>query len=110
MVSMGIGNKPFMDIKPSDAAISDRAIDYIMKGSVTEGSETSSQCTSSDSMTGLNGLTIPSTIAMETFSNDGAPFLCASSSSSSPPQVTSPAPFQKEQDLQSQNNKFITAL
>ncbi|XP_058233049.1 pleckstrin homology domain-containing family G member 4B isoform X3 [Hemibagrus wyckioides] len=32
MVSMGIGNKPFMDIKPSDAAISDRAVDYIMKG------------------------------------------------------------------------------
>uniref|UniRef100_A0A8C3RTZ2 Pleckstrin homology and RhoGEF domain containing G4B n=1 Tax=Chelydra serpentina TaxID=8475 RepID=A0A8C3RTZ2_CHESE len=32
MVSMGIGNKPFMDIQPSEAAISDRAIDYIMKG------------------------------------------------------------------------------
>ncbi|MEE6515414.1 hypothetical protein FKM82_024156 [Ascaphus truei] len=32
MVSMGIGNKPFMDIQPSDAAINDRAIDYIMKG------------------------------------------------------------------------------
>ncbi|XP_078067125.1 pleckstrin homology domain-containing family G member 4B [Mustelus asterias] len=31
MVSMGIGNKPFLDIKPSEAAISDRAIDYIMK-------------------------------------------------------------------------------
>lgn len=30
---MGIGSKPFMDIKPSDAAINDRAIDYIMKGS-----------------------------------------------------------------------------
>ncbi|XP_010882752.2 pleckstrin homology domain-containing family G member 4B isoform X2 [Esox lucius] len=29
MVSMGIGSKPFMDIKPSEAAISDRAIDYI---------------------------------------------------------------------------------
>lgn len=29
---MGIGSKPFMDIKPSEAAISDRAIDYIMKG------------------------------------------------------------------------------
>lgn len=29
---MGIGSKPFMDIKPSDAAISDRAIDYFMKG------------------------------------------------------------------------------
>uniref|UniRef100_A0A671LCT0 Si:ch211-269k10.2 n=1 Tax=Sinocyclocheilus anshuiensis TaxID=1608454 RepID=A0A671LCT0_9TELE len=33
MVSMGIGNKPFMDIKPSDSAINDRAVDYIMKGS-----------------------------------------------------------------------------
>ncbi|XP_051576131.1 pleckstrin homology domain-containing family G member 4B-like isoform X1 [Myxocyprinus asiaticus] len=33
MVSMGIGSKPFMDIKPSDSAISDRAVDYIIKGS-----------------------------------------------------------------------------
>nr|XP_015224056.1 PREDICTED: pleckstrin homology domain-containing family G member 4B-like isoform X2 [Lepisosteus oculatus] len=32
MVSMGVGNKPYLDIKPSEAAISDRAIDYIMKG------------------------------------------------------------------------------
>ncbi|MFT7817288.1 pleckstrin homology domain-containing family G member 4B-like [Arapaima gigas] len=32
MVSMGVGNKPFLDIKPSDAAINDRAIDYFMKG------------------------------------------------------------------------------
>ncbi|KAM6409270.1 puratrophin-1 isoform 2-T2 [Rhynochetos jubatus] len=32
MVSMGVGNKPFLDIKPSEAAINDRAIDYIMKG------------------------------------------------------------------------------
>ncbi|KAL8194594.1 UNVERIFIED_CONTAM: hypothetical protein K2H54_025613 [Gekko kuhli] len=32
MVSMGVGNKPFLDIKPSEAAIHDRAIDYIMKG------------------------------------------------------------------------------
>ncbi|XP_059848408.1 uncharacterized protein plekhg4 [Hypanus sabinus] len=32
MVSMGIGNKPFLDIKPSEAAISDRAIDHIIKG------------------------------------------------------------------------------
>ncbi len=32
MVSMGVGNKPFLDIKPSDAAISDRAVHYIMKG------------------------------------------------------------------------------
>ncbi|XP_058484999.1 rho guanine nucleotide exchange factor 40 isoform X2 [Solea solea] len=31
MVSMGVGSKPFLDIQPSDAAISDRAVDYIMK-------------------------------------------------------------------------------
>ncbi|XP_026570191.1 LOW QUALITY PROTEIN: puratrophin-1 [Pseudonaja textilis] len=32
MLSMGIGNKPFLDIKPSEAAIHDRAINYMMKG------------------------------------------------------------------------------
>ncbi|OCT82485.1 rho guanine nucleotide exchange factor 40 isoform X2 [Xenopus laevis] len=32
MVSMGVGNKPFLDIKPSDAAINNRAIDFTMKG------------------------------------------------------------------------------
>ncbi|KAF7666525.1 hypothetical protein LDENG_00103540 [Lucifuga dentata] len=31
MVSMGVGNKPFLDIQPSDAAINDRAIHYITK-------------------------------------------------------------------------------
>ncbi|KAM7149099.1 pleckstrin homology domain-containing family G member 4B isoform 3-T3 [Molossus nigricans] len=30
MVSMGLGSKPFLDIKPSDAAISDRAVNYNM--------------------------------------------------------------------------------
>ncbi|XP_034018650.1 puratrophin-1 [Thalassophryne amazonica] len=31
MVSMGIGNKPYLDIQPSDAAISDRAVHGLMK-------------------------------------------------------------------------------
>lgn len=31
-VFMGIGNKPFMDIQPSDAAISDRAVNYVLIG------------------------------------------------------------------------------
>ncbi|XP_054626774.1 puratrophin-1 isoform X2 [Dunckerocampus dactyliophorus] len=31
MVSMGVGNKPFLDIQPSAAAISDRAVHYITK-------------------------------------------------------------------------------
>ncbi|XP_070823277.1 pleckstrin homology domain-containing family G member 4B isoform X3 [Chaetodon trifascialis] len=204
MVSMGIGSKPFMDIKPSDAAISDRAIDYIMKGSesrtrasiavssfehatsfkrphstisnsstsssssqssssllgslnlhlysspshphthpysmtsvpsfaqwpydcieedeleqdtgsqpsmITESSETSSQCTSSDSVTGLSTLTVPvhSGIVTDSYNNnnnDPPSFLCASTPPSS---VVSPSIFQKEEDLQPQGTKFITA-
>ncbi|KAM4741771.1 quattro isoform 2-T2 [Anableps anableps] len=31
-VFLGIGNKPFMDIQPSEAAINDRAINYVMIG------------------------------------------------------------------------------
>ena len=31
-VFMGIGNKRFMDIQPSDAAIHDRAINYVRMG------------------------------------------------------------------------------
>ncbi|XP_042345663.1 pleckstrin homology domain-containing family G member 4B isoform X3 [Plectropomus leopardus] len=207
MVSMGIGSKPFMDIKPSDAAISDRAIDYIMKGSeartrasiavssfehatsfkrphstisnsstsssssqssssllgslnlhlysspshphthphlmtsvpsfaqwpydcieedeleqdsgsqpsmITESSETSSQCTSSDSVTGLSTLTIPGhpSIIMDSYNNNNnnnepPSFLC---SSTPPSSIASPSIFQKEEDLQTQATKFITAL
>ncbi|XP_074539552.1 pleckstrin homology domain-containing family G member 4B isoform X2 [Halichoeres trimaculatus] len=203
MVSMGIGSKPFMDIKPSDAAISDRAIDYIMKGSesrtrasiavpsfehatsfkrphstisnsstsssssqssssllgslnlhlysspshplshpyqtssvpsfaqwpydcieedeleqdsgsqpsmITESSETSSQCNSSDSVTGPSTHTIPrhDSIIMDSFNNNEPPsFLC---SSTPPPSLMSPSIFQKEEDLQPQGTKFITAL
>ncbi|XP_068426620.1 pleckstrin homology domain-containing family G member 4B isoform X2 [Clinocottus analis] len=203
MVSMGIGSKPFMDIKPSDAAISDRAIDYIMKGTeartrasiavssfdhatsfkrphstisnsstsssssqssssllgslnlhlysspshphthpylvasipsfaqwpydcieedeleqdsgsqpsmITESSETSSQCTSSDSVTGLSTLTIPghASTVMDSYNNNDPPtFLCSSTTSSS---IPSPSIFQKEEELQPQGTKFITAL
>lgn len=31
LVSMGVGNKPFLDIQPSEAAISDRAVHCLMK-------------------------------------------------------------------------------
>ncbi|XP_028281361.1 pleckstrin homology domain-containing family G member 4B isoform X2 [Parambassis ranga] len=206
MVSMGIGSKPFMDIKPSDAAISDRAIDYIMKGTesrtrasiavssfehatsfkrphstisnsstsssssqssssllgslnlhlysspshphpyplgsipsfaqwpydcieedeleqdsgsqpsmITESSETSSQCTSTDSVTGLSTLAIPghSSLAMDSYNNNNinepsssSSFLC---SSTPPSSIASPSIFQKEEDLQPPGTEFITA-
>ncbi|XP_054477283.1 pleckstrin homology domain-containing family G member 4B [Anoplopoma fimbria] len=202
MVSMGIGSKPFMDIKPSDAAISDRAIDYIMKGTeartrasiavssfdhatsfkrphstisnsstsssssqssssllgslnlhlysspshphthpylvtsvpsfaqwpydcieedeleqetgsqpsmITESSETSSQCTSNESVTGLSTLTIPGhpSTVMDSYNNNDPPtFLCSSTNSSS---ITSPSIFEKEEELKPQSTKFLTA-
>lgn len=202
MVSMGIGSKPFMDIKPSDAAISDRAIDYIMKGSesrtrasiavpsfeyaasfkrphstisnsstsssssqssssllgslnlhlysspshphthpyplasvpsfaqwpydcieedeleqdtgsqpsmITDSSETSSHCTSNDSVTGLSSLAIPGHqgLVLDSYAHETPSFLC----SSTPPSSMAPALiFQKDEDLQPQGTKFITAL
>ncbi|XP_055020068.1 pleckstrin homology domain-containing family G member 4B isoform X2 [Boleophthalmus pectinirostris] len=203
MVSMGIGSKPFMDIKPSDAAISDRAIDYIMKGSesrtrasiavplfeysssvkrphstisnsstssssshssssllgslnlhmytspshphphpmscvspfgqwpydcieedeleqdtgsqpsmIMESSETSSQCTSSDSASGLSTLTLPGapSLALDSFNNntsESTSFLCPSTPPSS---VSTPSIFEKDEDLQPPGTSFITAL
>ncbi|CAL9705864.1 unnamed protein product [Knipowitschia caucasica] len=199
MVSMGIGSKPFMDIKPSEAAISDRAVDYIMKGSewrtrasiavplfehsssvkrphstisnsstsssssqssssllgslnlhmylspshphphpvssvspfgqwpydcieedeleqdssqpsmILESSETSSQCTSSDSASGLSTLTLAGPSVLDSYNNnsDSTSFLCPSSPPSSD---ISPSIFEKDEDLQPQGTNFITAL
>ncbi|KAJ0000339.1 hypothetical protein NQD34_012181 [Periophthalmus magnuspinnatus] len=188
MVSMGIGSKPFMDIKPSDAAISDRAIDYIMKGSesrtrasiavplfeysssvkrphstisnsstssssshssssllgplnlhmytspshphthpmsnvspfgqwpydcieedeleqdtgsqpsmITENSETSSQCTSSDSASGLSTLTLlgPSSLALDSYNNNTSESSSFLSPSTLPPLSALPPYFRK---------------
>lgn len=81
---------------------------------VTESSETSSQCTSSDSVTGLSAVTIPTppSIVMDAYNNnnndDNEPsFLC---SSTPPSSIASPSIFQKDEDLQPQGTKFITAV
>ncbi|KAK2903663.1 hypothetical protein Q8A67_008376 [Cirrhinus molitorella] len=182
MVSMGIGNKPFMDIKPSDSAISDRAVDYIMKGSesrmrasiavssfdhstpfkrphstISNSSSSSSSSQSSSSLLGsLNLHLYPShplpgcpslshwpydcieedelehdstvqssmmsdgidsssqctaslpALTMESYTSDGGSYL--STPSPSPPKVTSSVLYHKEQELQNQSSKFITAL
>lgn len=78
----------------------------------TESSETSSQCTSSDSVSGLSSLTIavhPS-VAMDSFNNnnnESTSFLCSSTPRST---TASPLVFQKEQDLQPPGTNFITAV
>lgn len=78
----------------------------------TESSETSSQCTSSDSVTGLSTLTIPGHQGnvMDSYNNnnnDSPSFLC---SSTPPSSNASPLIFQKEEDLQTPSTKFITAV
>ncbi|XP_055365060.1 quattro isoform X2 [Betta splendens] len=50
-VFMGIGNKPFMDIQPSDAAICDRAVNCVLLGRV-DSSESSGESVSGFSSSG----------------------------------------------------------
>ncbi|XP_040890117.1 uncharacterized protein KIAA1755-like [Toxotes jaculatrix] len=54
-VFMGIGNKPFMDIKPSDAAINDRAVNYVLVGRVSAENRVLSSVRSGGSQDGLPG-------------------------------------------------------
>ncbi|KAF4010785.1 hypothetical protein G4228_002595 [Cervus hanglu yarkandensis] len=52
MVSMGVGNKAFRDIAPSEEAISDRTVNYILQCRAPEDSEVSSQCPSASGSSG----------------------------------------------------------
>ncbi|XP_067904225.1 pleckstrin homology domain-containing family G member 4B-like isoform X2 [Heterodontus francisci] len=66
-VFMGIGSKPFLDIKPSEAAINDRSVDCVTKGKVetkrpnsigSNGSASSSGSQSSSSSSGIGSLNV----------------------------------------------------
>ncbi|XP_063573754.1 puratrophin-1 isoform X10 [Pongo abelii] len=52
MVSMGVGNKAFRDIAPSEEAINDRTVNYVLKCRAAEDSEVSSQCPSASGSSG----------------------------------------------------------
>ncbi|XP_033483393.2 quattro [Epinephelus lanceolatus] len=51
-VFMGIGNKPFMDIQPSDAAINDRAVNYVLIGRENRVLSSVGSCGSQDGLPG----------------------------------------------------------
>ncbi|XP_044036632.1 uncharacterized protein KIAA1755 homolog [Siniperca chuatsi] len=51
-VFMGIGNKPFMDIQPSDAAINDRAVNYVLMGRENKVLSPVGSCGSQDGLPG----------------------------------------------------------
>lgn len=72
---------------------------------VIESSETSSQCTSSESVTGLN--TLPGHTMESYNNNESSSFLC---STTPPSSIAEPSIFQKDEDLQPQGTKFITAV
>lgn len=76
---------------------------------VIESSETSSQCTSSESVTGLNTLAIPghTNATMDSYNNESSSFLC---STTPPSSIAEPSIFQKDEDLHPQGTKFITAV
>ncbi|XP_028262297.1 quattro [Parambassis ranga] len=49
-VFLGIGNKPFMDIQPSEAAINDRAVNYVLMGRESKGLSSVGSCESQDEL------------------------------------------------------------
>ncbi|XP_074532181.1 quattro [Halichoeres trimaculatus] len=51
-VFMGIGNKPFMDIQPSDAAIHDRAVNYVLMGRENKTQSPAGSCGPQDGLPG----------------------------------------------------------
>ncbi|XP_030586304.1 quattro [Archocentrus centrarchus] len=52
-VFLGIGNKPFMDIQPSEAAINDRAINCVLMGRENRGLFSVGSCVSQDELPGV---------------------------------------------------------
>ncbi|XP_072413055.1 pleckstrin homology domain-containing family G member 4B-like isoform X2 [Chiloscyllium punctatum] len=74
-VFMGIGSKPFMDIKPSEAAINDRSVECVTKGKEetkrpnsigSNGSASSSGSQSSSSSSGIGSLNMHSSSSPST--------------------------------------------
>ncbi|KAJ3603065.1 hypothetical protein NHX12_030809, partial [Muraenolepis orangiensis] len=70
-VFMGIGNKPFMDIQPSDAAIQDRAINYALMGREIKAGASASQSGSHDGSPAVRPDSIGSERSLSSSSSSG---------------------------------------
>ncbi|XP_056254433.1 uncharacterized protein KIAA1755-like isoform X2 [Seriola aureovittata] len=70
-VFMGIGNKPFMDIQPSEAAINDRAVNYVLMGRVSAENKVLSSVGSCGAQDGLPG-SRPKSVGSGSFSSSSS--------------------------------------
>ncbi|XP_035517775.1 quattro [Morone saxatilis] len=70
-VFMGIGNKPFMDIQPSDAAISDRAVNYVLMGRENKVLSSAESCGSQDGLPGRRPKSVGSGSSSSSSSSSG---------------------------------------
>ncbi|XP_067303978.1 pleckstrin homology domain-containing family G member 4B isoform X4 [Pseudorasbora parva] len=84
----------------------------VQSSMISDSAESSSQCTSSDSVSGLSSITVQHhpALGMESYTSDGGSYLSSPTPSPSPPKVTSSVLYHKETELQTQSSKFITAL
>ncbi|XP_067303976.1 pleckstrin homology domain-containing family G member 4B isoform X2 [Pseudorasbora parva] len=83
----------------------------VQSSMISDSAESSSQCTSSDSVSGLSSITVQHhpALGMESYTSDGGSYLSSPTPSPSPPKVTSSVLYHKETELQTQSSKFITA-
>ncbi|XP_062271900.1 pleckstrin homology domain-containing family G member 4B-like [Scomber scombrus] len=70
-VFMGIGNKPFMDIQPSDAAINDRAVNYVLMGRENKVMSSVGSCGSQDRLPGARPKSVGSGSTSSSSSSSG---------------------------------------
>ncbi|XP_044205807.1 quattro [Thunnus albacares] len=70
-VFMGIGNKPFMDIQPSDAAINDRAVNYVLMGRENKVLSSVGSCGSQDGLPGARPKSVASGSTSSSSSSSG---------------------------------------
>ncbi|KAM7005870.1 quattro [Tautogolabrus adspersus] len=70
-VFMGIGNKPFMDIKPSDAAINDRAVNYVQMGRENKVQSSAGSCASQEKLLGGRPISVGSVSTSSSSSSSG---------------------------------------
>ncbi|CAN9512384.1 unnamed protein product [Ophioblennius macclurei] len=109
-VFLGIGNKPFMDIQPSEAAISDRAINYVLLGRENKVlSSSAASCGSQNKLSGGRPKSVGSGSSSSSSSSSGRGslvYLCGPKRrvvSGGPGGYVSPSGAMEEDDLDHEN-------
>lgn len=111
-VFLGIGNKPFMDIKPSEAAINNRAVNYVLIGRESKGLLSAGSRGSQDNLPGGRQKSVGSASSSSSSSSSGrgslspVGYLCGSKRGmmvGGPAGYISPPGLLEEDDLDHEN-------